>query len=99
MKETKMDDVEFVKRLGRHPHLKARMEALLNIAEASVESGEMTADEVEIQLREKVREMGQNTLQDWAESKEQQASLKASENHALKRHGKKKFIGTQPSGK
>jgi phosphoribosylpyrophosphate synthetase len=99
MEEIKRENIEFMKRLDRHPHLKARMEALLNIAEASVESGEMTADEVEIQLREKVREMGQNTLQDWAESKEKQATLKASENHSLKRHGKKNFIGTQHSEK
>jgi hypothetical protein len=99
MEEIKRENIEFMRQLDRHPHLKARMKVLLNMADASMESGEMTADEVEIQLREKVREMGQNTLQDWAESKEKQASLKASENHDLKRHGKKKFIGTQHSGK
>jgi len=99
MEEIKRENIEFMRQLDRHPHLKARMQALLNIAEASVESGEMTADEVEIQLREKVREMGQNTLQDWAESKERQATLKASENYSLKCHGKKNFIGTQHSEK
>lgn len=96
MEEIKQENIEFMRQLDRHPHLKARMSVLLNMADASMESGEMTADEVEIQLREKVREMGQNTLQDWAESKERQATLKASENHVLKQHGKKNFIGTQP---
>jgi len=71
MEELKQEDVELVKRLNRHPNLKARMGALLNVAEAAMESGEMTADEVEFQLREKIREIGQNTLQDWAISKEQ----------------------------
>lgn len=99
MEERKLDDVEFMKQLNRHPHLKTRMRALLSIAEASIESGEMTADEVEIQLREKVREIGQNTLQDWAESKEKQLTMKASEDNNFKRHGKKKFIGIQHSVK
>jgi hypothetical protein len=97
MEEIKRENIEFMKRLDRHPHLKARMEALLNIAEAAVESGEMTADEVEVQLRERVREMGQNTLQDWAESKEKQAALAASENINFKKHGKKNFTGIQRS--
>ena len=99
MEEIKREDIEFVKRLDRHPHIKARMEALLNVAEASLESGEMTADEVEMQLREKVRELGQKTLQAWAENKENRAATQASENHTLKRHGKKNFIGTQHSEK
>lgn len=94
-----MEDIEFMRRLNRHPHLKARMGALLNVAEASLESGEMTADEVEIQLREKVREIGQNTLQEWANSVAQQAAAKSAENKNFKRHGKKKFIGTQPLDK
>ena len=95
MEEIKRENIEFMRQLDRHPHLKARMKALLNMADASMESGEMTADEVEMQLREKVREMGQNALQDWAESKEKQEALKASEDRVLKRHGKKNFIGTQ----
>jgi hypothetical protein len=47
MEEAKFSDVEFLRCLNRHPNLRARMETLLNIAEASVEAGEMTADEAE----------------------------------------------------
>jgi len=97
MEEHKQKDTEFLRRLNRHPHLKARMEALLNIAEAAVEAGEMTADEAEIQLREHVREMGRNTLQDWAISKEQFAAEKAKVTHSVKGHGKKKSTGLQHS--
>lgn len=95
MEEIKHEDVEFVKRLNRHPNLKTRMTVLLNTAEAAIESGELTADEAEIQLREKVRELGQNVLQDWAISKERVASVAAAENSELKRYGKKNSIGIQ----
>ena len=96
MEEIKHGDVEFVRRLNRHPNLKARMEVLLNTADAAIEAGEMTADEAEIQLREQVRALGQNVLQDWAISKERIAASAAAENSELKRHGKKNSIGIQP---
>jgi len=97
MDELKKDDIEFLKRLNKKPHLKARMNALLNIAEAAVESGEMTADEVEIQLRQQVKNMGQETLQAWAVSKEKTVSEQAAETAGIKKHGKKKSIGIQHS--
>lgn len=97
MTRENQEDVEFLKRLSRHPHLKARMKALLNIAEGAVESGEMTADEAEIQLREHVREIGKNTLQEWAISKEQFATEKIRSAEDVKGHGKKNFTGAQRS--
>ena len=97
MEDNKQNDVEFLRRLNRHPHLKARMEALLNIAEAAVEAGEMTADEAEIQLREHVREIGRNTLQDWAASKEQFVAEKTKAVNNVKGHGKKNSTGLQHS--
>jgi hypothetical protein len=97
MDELNSKDIEFLKRLNRKPHLKARMEALLNVAEAAVESGEMTADEVEIQLREQVMNLGQDTLQSWAISKEKTMADQIAGTSGVKRHGKKKSIGTQHS--
>lgn len=97
MDELKSSDIEFLKRLNRKPHLKARMEALLNVAEAAVESGEMTADEVEIQLRQQVMNLGQETLQSWAISKEKTLADHMTGIAGLKKHGKKKSIGIQHS--
>ena len=97
MDELKKSDIEFLKRLNKKPHLKARMEALLNIAEAVVESGEMTADEVEIQLRQQVMNLGQDALQAWAISKEKTIADQVAGTTGLKKHGKKKSIGTQHS--
>lgn len=93
MEEIKREDIDLVRCLNRHPNLKARVGALLTVAEAAMESGEMTADEVEIQLREKVRELGQNTLQDWAISKEQRIASELKTKDDFKRHGKKNSIG------
>jgi len=97
MNELKSSDIEFLKRLNRKPHLRARMEALLNVAEAAVESGEMTADEVEIQLRQQVTNLGQETLQSWAVSKEKICADQMATTFGTKKHGKKKFTGTQHS--
>lgn len=97
MDELKNSDIEFLRRLNRKPHLKARMEALLNVAEAAVESGEMTADEVEIQLRQQVMNLGQDTLQSWAISKEKIIADQLVGTAGLKKHGKKKSIGIQHS--
>lgn len=97
MDELKSSDVEFLKRLNRKPHLKARMEALLNVAEAVVESGEMTADEVEIQLRQQVMNLGKDTLQSWAISKEKTIADHMAGTTGLKKHGKKKSTGTRHS--
>lgn len=97
MDELKSSDIEFLKRLNRKPHLKARMEALLNVAEAAVASGEMTADEVEMQLRQQVTNLGQETLQSWAISKEKTCADQMAATAGLKKHGKKKFTGIQHS--
>lgn len=99
MEEIKDSDVEFLKSLNRHPHLKARMQVLLNIANAAVESGEMTADEVEIQLQQQVRGMGQDTLQTWAISKEKIVAERTAGTDGFKKHGKKNSIGKRHSGK
>lgn len=95
MNELKSSDIDFLKRLNRKPHLRARMEALLNVAEATVESGEMTADEVEIQLRQQIMNLGQETLQSWAISKEKICAEQMAATTGIKKHGKKKSIGTQ----
>jgi hypothetical protein len=73
------------------------MEALLNVAEAAIASGEMTADEVEMQLRQQVTNLGQETLQSWAISKEKTCVDQMTSTTGLKKPGKKKSIGTQLS--
>lgn len=55
-----------LERMRRHPRLRERFEAILNLAEG--EEGEAgTADQVEDMLVEEVRRLGAATMRDWAE--------------------------------
>jgi len=56
-------------RLEKHPHLRARMEAILDVAENSAEEFP-TADAAELQLIKEVRTLGAESLQTWAISRE-----------------------------
>jgi hypothetical protein len=87
--------IEFVKRLEKHPHLKVRMEALLNLAENT--SGNFDkADDVEDELCREVQKMGNQILQSWALNQEQKQVSSAQINDSnLIKHSKKNFIGKQ----
>ena len=83
---------ELINRLNKHPHLKARMEALLDVAENV--SGEFEkADDAEFALVEGIRKIGQDLLQDWAMAQNAAKEAQASKDRTLKRHLKKNFTG------
>jgi hypothetical protein len=87
--------VELVHRLEKHPHLKDRIEALLNIAENK--SGDLIrADDAEEQLIIEVRKMGNELLQAWAVSQAQKQTAVYCEHEDLIAHSKKNCIGNRP---
>ena len=81
-------DQLFITRLNHHPHLRERMETLLNVVENV--AGDCTkADVAEQAVIEELRHMGNEALQSWAEGAEQPA---------LQGNGKKKSGGIRFSG-
>lgn len=88
-----LNDNELISLINKHPHLKARIHTLFMIADAASQECEK-ADDIEMQLREHVRAMGQETLESWARSQEKMASTRMSDNKNVKKHTKKKFNGT-----
>ncbi len=85
-------------RLNAHPHLRDRIEKLLNIVEDA--GGDLDkADEAERLVIEELRRLGHEALQDWAVKKESQKveKLKSDKGRDITGHGKKNFIGTRRS--
>ncbi|MBK9444553.1 MAG: hypothetical protein IPN53_26125 [Comamonadaceae bacterium] len=64
MSEPLMSDAELVRRLGAHPDLRSRIEALVLAIED--ETGELkTADAAELRVMEMMRRTGRDALQSW----------------------------------
>lgn len=76
-------------RLKKHPDLRERFEAILNIAESRVE-GPDTADAVEERTIVEVRKIGQEVMKDWAENKADREKTSYKESHPQARPHKKK---------
>ena len=85
-------DAEFINLVNKYPEMKAKFEALLLIAQATETR---KADDVEMQLTEELRKLGHDTFQAWAISQEQRQADYCLNDPTLKKHGKKKFIGTR----
>ena len=92
------NDQLFLTRLNHHPHLRERMETLLNIVDNV--TGECTkADAAEQSVIEEVRKLGNTALQCWAEQAVQQATAAVRhERPALQSNGKKKSGGIRRLG-
>lgn len=84
-------DGEIVRLLQRvDPALRDRMASILAIAATEGENeGLRLADEVEMQLIEEVRCLGQETLQSWAVRQAERASAQEREQPQTHGHGKK----------
>ena len=91
-------DQLFLTRLNQHPHLRERMEALLNVVENV--AGDCTkADAAEQAVIEELRHMGNEALQCWAEQVVQQVTATVRHQQpALQGNGKKKSGGIRFSG-
>lgn len=82
------ETLELAKKLDKHPYIKARIEAILHLAENTSGSFDR-ADDVEEQLIIEVRKMGNEVLQTWATEQEKKKTAEASNNKDLIRHLKK----------
>ena len=91
-------DQLFMTRLNQHPHLRERMETLLNVVENV--AGDCTkADAAEQAVSEELRTMGNEALQCWAERATQNATETLRQQQpALQGNGKKKSGGIRCSG-
>jgi len=86
-------------RLTHHPHLRERLEALLNIMDNV--AGDCTqADAAEQAVLEEVRKLGNAALQGWAEQAVQTATATVRHQQpAVQGNGKKKSGGIRSSGR
>ncbi len=76
------------KKLNQHPHLKKRIEKLLEIVE-NADGDLKKADEAEKRVVEELRRMGNEVLHDWASSREKQ-EVEDTNQKGLTGNGKKK---------
>ncbi len=84
-------------RLNRHPELREKIEALLDIAENK--SGNANkADDAEDLIAEELRVMGQELLRDWAQRKHDRLVVESENRTELSRKEKKGSTGTRHSG-
>jgi hypothetical protein len=91
-------DQLFMTRLNQHPHLRERMETLLNVVENV--AGDCTkAAAAEQAVIEELRNMGNEALQCWAVRTVQKATATVrAQQPALQGNGKKKSGGIRCSG-
>ncbi len=59
-----------MKDLKNYPHLKERIETLLDTAESKEDGPADTANAIEERTIDEVRKLGQEVMKDWAESME-----------------------------
>lgn len=84
-------------RLRKHPALRARLEALLDMVED--ESGQFErADEAEEFLISQLRSLGQEVLQEWATNEQLQVEKHWDTRPGVARKQKKSSPGTPSSG-
>jgi hypothetical protein len=95
MSEPSMSDAELVRRLGVHPDLRSRIEALVLAVED--ETGELkTADTAEMRVMEMMRRTGRDALQSWAQHQVHQTSQACKQTSGVWSEGKKNSAGTPP---
>jgi hypothetical protein len=95
MSEPLMSDAELVRRLGSHPDLRSRIEALVLAVED--EMGELkTADAAEMRVIEMMRRTGHDALQSWAQHQVEKTSHTCQQTSGVWSEGKKNSAGIPP---
>jgi hypothetical protein len=87
-------DLKMIELMNKHPHIREQITSLLLIADAD-DRGLVKADDAEMRIVEAVRNLGHDVLQGWAASQEQLLEKQYKNDQSVKKHGKKKSIGTQ----
>ena len=84
-------------RLKRHPHLRARLEGLLDIIDNAGDDIEK-ASAAEQRVMEELRRMGNEALHCWAENQERKKAEKLEQSEAqVNKKAKKNSTGTRAS--
>lgn len=83
-----------IKRLEKYPHMIARMEAILDVAENTHEDLELAKD-AENKVIKEITKMGHEMLTIWGETQEAKKRKVYEEDAKTTKHGKKKHIGKQ----
>jgi hypothetical protein len=83
-------------RLRSQPQLKARIEQMLSVIE-NADGDVVKADEAEQRFIEELRKMGQESLQAWAEGRQEQTEQYWNEREGVSRKDKKNSTGTRDS--
>jgi hypothetical protein len=91
-----VNDEQLLQRLRRHPAVRARLLALLDVADDA--AGDLKlADDAELRLRQEVRLMGQELMQAWALNQVQASEEEQRRGGRAHREGKKNSTGTPRS--
>lgn len=91
-----VSDEQLLQRLRRHPALRSRLLALLDVAEDTAGNVKL-ADDAEVRLRQEVRLMGQELMQAWAHNQVQATEQELRRGGRAHREGKKNSAGTPRS--
>jgi hypothetical protein len=95
-----MTDKEFLEQLEQHPELKNRFKEILSISSNSGKELITLADEAEMQVIEQMRQLGKETLQNWANKEIMRIALNVKRQvPGAKKHVKKNSGGTPPTEK
>lgn len=95
MPEPLMSDAELIVRLGAHPDLRSRIEAL--VLAVQDETGELkTADAAEKRIIQMMRRTGNEVLQCWAQQQVEKTSQDVMKTAGVHKAGKKNSAGTPP---
>jgi len=82
-------DQQWLEQLNRYPQLKERFQAILRLA-ASQEAGVGTADEIERRLFAEVRQLGRQTMGEWARVQAERVEEEVRSKHPRGYRSKKK---------
>lgn len=95
-----MTDKEFFEELEKHPELKNRFKEILSISANNGKELITLADDAEMQVIGQMRQLGKETLQNWAEHEAKRISRNIQDQKSdAKKHVKKNFGGTPLTGK
>ena len=88
-----MTDKEFLEQLEQHPELKNRFKEILSISSNSGKELITLADEAEMQVIEQMRQLGKETLQNWANKEIMRIALNVKRQvPGAKKHVKKTLV-------
>lgn len=93
-----ISSTDLAKQLDKHPQLKARIKAMLDVVE-NAEGDVVKADEAEQLLIEELRLMGLTAMHAWAERKQAKLEAESDKRSDLTRKEKKGSTGIPVSAK